>query len=292
MTGEALQGIVDRWANEIYAHRGHGGLGGITPFARAATSTRPIRTVDADALATLLMQAPDAEGTRTVSKNGVRIGGFHYLTPDCLPGERVFVRLDPQDAGTAWLFDETGDRFIGRAINSQRAGVDPAELVAQTRAAQKAKIDADMAQVTRHARKTITQRTVLEARLKDAAAAAGNLVAFPPRSEIHSTPALDAGLEIAAIRRGEHLTPPRLDPVAQAQIEADLAPPEPSTVTPLRLSETPHQRFRRARQLEATLAEGGELQTDDAIWLGGYRKTAEYHAHSTIEADFGEAALR
>ncbi len=238
------------------------------------------------------MPAPDAEGLRTVGKNGVRIGGFHYLAPDCLPGDRVFVRLDPNDAGTVWLFDETGDRFIGRALNPERAGVDPAELVAQTRAAQKAKIDAGMAEITRQVRKGVTQRTVLEGRLKDAATASGNLVAFPPRSEIHTTPALDAGLEIAAIRRGERFAAPTLDPVALAQVEADLSPAEPSTVTPLRVSETPHQRFRRARQLEARLADGGELQTDDAIWLGGYRKTAEYLAHATIEADFGEAALR
>jgi putative transposase len=292
MTGEALQTIVDRWAAEIYAHRGHGGIGMVSPFNRAASSTRPIRTVDADALATLLMPAPDAEGIRTVGKSGVRIGGFHYLAPDCLPGDRVFVRMDPHDAGTVWLFDETGDRFIGRALNPERAGVDPAELLAQTRAAQKAAIDAQTAEITRQVRKGVTQRTVLEGRLKDAAATAGNLVAFPPRSEIHTTPALDAGLEIAAIRRGDRFAAPTLDPVALAQVEADLAPPEPSTVTPLRVSETPHQRFRRARQLEARLADGGELPTDDAIWLGGYRKTAEYLAHATIEADFGEAALR
>ncbi len=59
LTGGELQLLVDRWADEIYANREHGGIGRMTPFARAASSREPIRTVDADALATLLMQAPD-----------------------------------------------------------------------------------------------------------------------------------------------------------------------------------------------------------------------------------------
>lgn len=296
MTGEALQGIVDRWASEIYAHRGHGGIGGLSPFARAATSTRPIRTVDADALATLLMPAPDAEGTRTVGKNGVRIGGFHYLTPDCLPGERVFVRLDPQDAGTAWLFDETGDRFIGRALNSERAGVDPAELVAQTRAAQKAKIDARTAEITRQVKKGVTQRTVLEARLKDAAAATGNLVAFPPRSEIYTTPALDAGLEIAALRRGDAPQPAPLSDAAaqihQEMMAAAIQPVPERKVTPLRQQETARQRFRRAQAIEASIASGEPVDTADAVWLGSYQTSAEYRAERSIHEEFGEAASR
>jgi transposase InsO family protein len=303
LTGEELQAIVDRWSSEIFAQRAHGGIGNLTPFARAASSTRAIRTVDADALATLLMPAPDAEGLRTVGKNGVRIGGFHYLAPDCLPGDRVFVRLDPHDAGTVWLFDETGDRFIGRALNPERAGVDPAELVARTRAAQKAAIDAQTAQITRQVRKGVTQRTVLEGRLKDAAAAAGNLVAFPPRSEIHTTPALDAGLEIAALRRGEApaaapLTPEAAKVHAQLLAEMEDAPTpasaarRPSNVRPLRDHETPQQRYRRWLDLHARLEAGEPISPEQAAFYGGFANSSEKRGLDGLYEEFGEAALR
>lgn len=291
MTGEELQQLVDQWADTIYAQREHGGIGNVSPFARAASSRQPIRTVDADALATLLMQAPDAEGYRTVGKSGIRVGGFHYLAPGVLVGTRVFVALDPADKGTVWLFaDDSRAELLGRATNAELAGVDPAQLLAETRAEQTRIINEQTAEIRKQTKRRVTERTVLDNRLALAAQESGNLVAFPPRSEIHTTPALDAGLELAAIRRGDPFKPPALDPVMQAEIEADLA--AAPNVQPLRASETPHQRFRRARDLEAKLADGGELTTADAVWLGGYRATAEYCAHATIEEDFGEAALR
>ncbi|SFD72511.1 Mu transposase, C-terminal [Bosea sp. CRIB-10] len=292
MTGDDLQVIVDRWADEIYAQREHGGLGRITPFARAASSLRPIRTVDADALAILLMQAPDARGLRTVTKQGVRVAGWHYLTPGILPGTEVFVRLDPADKGTIWLFDAEGDQLLGRGVNAELSGVDPAALLAQTRAAQRAAIDEQMAEVRTLTKKRVTERTVLDGRLAEAAIASGKLVAFPARSDIHTTPALDAGFEAAAIRRGDRFAPVPVDAAIHAQIEADLTVAEAPNITPLRAAETPHQRYRRARELETRMADGVELATADAVWLGGYRNTPEYRAHATIEADFGEAALR
>ncbi|KPH80551.1 Mu transposase C-terminal domain-containing protein [Bosea vaviloviae] len=299
LTGAELQAECDAWAERQYAHRKHGGIGEITPFARAASSTRPIRTVDADALASLLMPAPDAEGIRTVGKNGVRIGGFHYLAPGLVVGDRVFVRLDPHDAGLVWLFDEQGDNLLARGFNVERSGVDRAALVAETRARQKSVTDERMKDV-RESRKAVTERTVLDLRRQLAEERVGNLVAFPPRSEIHSTPALDAGLEIAAIRRGGAPTPQPLSPQAaglHAEIEADMAAgwsPDaaPTVITPLRTTETAHQRFRRAQELEQRIADGVALETQEAVWLGGYQTSAEYRAHRAIADDFGEAALR
>jgi len=296
MTGEALQGIVDRWADEIYANREHGGIGRVTPFARAASSTRPIRTVDADALATLLMQAPDRDGLRTVSKRGVRIGEFHYLCPDVLPGEQVFVRLDPQDAGTIWLFHPEDDRLLGRAINSERSGTDRADLVAATRAAQNRLIEEKTAPIRKQARREVTERTVLEGQFALAAAQAGNLVAFPPRSEIHTTPALDAGIEVAAMRRGDM---PESKPLSAAdarilaEIEAEAAGPvaRPSNVRPLRDRETPQQRYRRWLGLHERLEAGQPITPDEASFYGGFANSPDKRALDGMYAEFGEAAL-
>lgn len=295
MTGAELQAECDAWAERLYAMREHRGIGKLTPFARAASSTRTIRTVDPDALASLLMQAPDKDGIRTVGKKGVQIGQYHYLAPGLIVGERVFVRLDPHDAGVIWLFDPDSDRLLARGINTEREGVDRAALVAETRALQKRAIDEKMKEV-RAAKREVTERTVLDLRHQRAAELAGNLLAFPPRTEAHSNPALEAGAEVAAMRRGD--APLQVPPTAeerrlQAEIEADLAGTAlPAVVTPLRREETPAQRFRRAQAIERQLAEGAPVSTADAIWLGGYQAGPEYRAQKTIAEDFGEAALR
>jgi hypothetical protein len=298
MTGEELQLIVDRWANEIYAQREHGGIGRMTPFARAASSQRPIRTVDAEALATLLMQAPDRDGLRVVSKQGVRIGEFHYLCPNVLPGEQVFVRLDPMDAGTIWLFDPEDDRLIGKAINGERTGIDRAQLAAETRAAQSRMVEHQMAEAKAMVRsKRVTERTVLDNRLALAAEASGNLVAFPQRSEIITTPALDAGLEIAAMRRGEA---PVSSPLSEAdarilaEIEAEAeapAPARPSNVRALRNHETPQQLYRRWLGLHERIEAGEPITTAEAAFYGGFANNPDKRALDGLVKEFGEAAL-
>ncbi|WNJ89134.1 transposase [Bosea sp. 685] len=297
MTGEELQAICDHWAADIYAHHEHGGIGRMTPFARAASSTRTIRTVDADALATLLMQAPDAHGLRRYGKEGVRVAGFHYLAPGILPGETVFVRMDPADAGTVWLFDETGETFRARGRNARLANIDPAELIAETKAAQKRLIDESMVDVKAMAKKRVTKSTVLEHRLALAAEKSSNLVAFPQRSEIHTTPALDAGLEIAAMRRGDApIAAPLSDAAAKVHRELLEAPAiaarSDGKVTALRQSETPRQRFRKAMAIEAAIAAGEPVATEQALWLGSYQTSGEYRSERDFHTEFGEAASR
>ena len=299
LTGDELQGICDRWAAEIYAHHEHGGIGRQTPFARAASSTRMIRTIDADALASLLMQAPDGDGYRTAGKNGIRVDGFHYLASGVLPGERVFVTMDPADKGTIWLFaDESCERLLARGVNAQLADVDPAELLAQTRAAQKAAIDSQMVEVKAMTRKRVTQRTVLESRLAASALESSNLVAFPPRSEIHTTPALDVGLEIAAMRRGDA---PVAKPFGEAEarlmaeLEAEQARPEtprPSNVLTLRDHETAQQRYQRWLVLHAQLEAGEPITPDQAAFYGGFASSSEKRGLDGLYEEFGEAALR
>ena len=294
LSGEALQQIVDRWADEIYAQREHGGIGRMSPFARAASSRQPIRAVDADALATLLMPAPDAEGIRTVTKNGVRVGGFHYLTPDCLPGERVFVRLDPADAGTIWLFDPQDDRLIGKALNGHRAGINPGQLAAETRAAQNKLIDEQIADVRKQTRRRVTERTVLDNRLA-AASQAGNLVAFPPRSEIHTTPALDAGAEVAAMRRGDTSKGRPLSPVEArilAELEAAPAPAAPTNVRRLRQQETPQQLYRKWLALDERLRASEPVTPEEAAFYGSYANHPAKKSLDPLYQEYGEAALR
>jgi transposase InsO family protein len=301
MTGEELQRICDVWAADMYAHHEHRGIRNMTPFAKAASSTHPIRTVDADALAALLMQAPKGDGYRTVGKRGVLVDEFYYQPMGLLPGERVFVTLDPADKGTIWLFaDETMDRPLGRAVNGELAGVDPVELQAQRKAMQARVVEEQMAEAKAMLRsKRVTDRTVLDHRMAEAAARAGNLVAFPPRSEIHSTPALEVGAELAALRRGEAPVAAPLSDAAAARhrelLEEAASSATPAKVTPLRQQETPRQRYRRALDIEAAIAGSEPVETADAVWLGSYQTSAEYRAEKALDPlhqEFGEAALR
>ncbi len=60
----------------------------------------------------------------------------------------------------------------------------------------------------------------------------------------------------------------------------------------MRPPESREQRFRRALELEERLAADEEIDTTDAVWLGGYQVGSEYQAMRSIYEDFGVEALR
>jgi transposase InsO family protein len=295
LSAEELQARLDAWAADRYAHRPHGGLDGATPFAVAAAWRGPVRRIeDEAALAVLLAPVAGHDGRRTVGKQGIRVDGSHYIAPDLVPGESVFVRMDPADMGRAFVFGEDGESFRCVAVCPELAGIDPAAAVAEARAAQKRMIDERTAPIRAEARK-IRPRDMADAVARQAARAAGKLVELPRPAVAHTTPALDAA---ALAHRGKRAPePPPLKPEAaalMAKIEERLTRPAQRTaaVQPLRTRETPQQRFRRCLDLEAALERGETLAPDDLLWLGGYRESAEWRAMKRVHASFGDAALR
>jgi putative transposase len=295
LTAAELQAVVDRWAAEIYAKREHGTIG-MSPFARAASWTGTVRRVDEQALAALLMQAPDGDGYRVVGKKGIRLDGYHYLGAGLVVGDRVFVKLDPADKGRIWCFaDETQEAFLGTATCPELAGIDPVQLLNEVKAAQKRLIDERTAGMKAE-RRRITTRTVLDARFTLAEQRAGNLFAFAQRAEAHTTSALEAGAEIAAMRRGDapvakplSLADARL--MAELEAEAISAQP-PSNVRPLREHETPQHRYRRWLDLDARLRASEPVTPEEAAFYGGFANSSEKRALDGIYEEFGEAALR
>ncbi|RVA05847.1 integrase [Mesorhizobium sp. M7A.F.Ca.US.002.01.1.1] len=124
LTGPQLQKHVDDWANLVYQHKPHAGMQNVTPFAAALASAKPVRRVDERALDLLLMPiAGGNDGQRIVTKLGIRIDGYHYMTPTILPGTSVFVRQDPTDAGCAYAFAQDGAEFLGDAICPELSGI-------------------------------------------------------------------------------------------------------------------------------------------------------------------------
>lgn len=284
LSAKELQTICDDWAAGRYAHRPHSGLDGATPFQVASAFTGVVRRID-DMRALDLLLAPIAggDGVRTVTKRGVRIDGSHYLAPNVLPETRVFVRMDPEDMGRAWLFSEDQAEFLGEAICPELAGIDPAAAVAEARAQQKRLLE-ERAKELRADMRKLKPREMVDVVVRKQAAAAGKLVEFPKREEGYTTPALQAAGEAAGSAPVEAASKP-----VQSAVET---PAPARQVRQLRPSQTPQQRFRRAKELEARIANNERLSNEDALWLGGYQQGHEYRAMSEFERKFEEKASR
>jgi hypothetical protein len=138
LTAAELQQRADEWCADVYGNAPHAGLKGQTPFAVAAMSATRVRRIeDVRALDMLLAPVAGKDGLRVVTKTGLRINDTHYIAGWLPVGETVLVRMDEADMGRAYVFDETGEQYLGDAIAPDLAGLDPAATIAAVRAEQK-----------------------------------------------------------------------------------------------------------------------------------------------------------
>jgi putative transposase len=298
----AFQAWCDSWSDTIYATSEHRGLGGRTPFEVAASYAGPVRRIDNPAALDILL-APVAgrNGLRTVTKTGIEIGGAFYLPDAVMPGEQVFVRMDPADLGRALLFAPDGETFLGTAACPELAGLDPVETIARVKAAQKAHVDGRIKDIRKEMRR-IGPRAVADAMRAAGEKRLGNLVAFPRPAAAHSTPALDAAAIAARPAEPRGLTGRAAE--LHAEMARSFAPPSALPgISPSRgeigqsagvaqLRETREQRFRRALEIERRLEAGEPAGERELLWLGGYRVQPEYRAMKTMMEEFGAAAMR
>ncbi|SDU09114.1 DDE-type integrase/transposase/recombinase [Stappia sp. ES.058] len=287
MTGLELQRFADAWTETRYNHRPHSALKGKTPAQAAMASDAEIRAVDARALDILLMPVAGKDGLRTVTKQGIRIDHFHYVINAALPGTQVFVRMDPNNAGRVIVFDAGDGTFIDEAICPELAGIHPSTVLAAKREAQSETLDAATREAKRHIREITKGRPLIERVLDVAARDVPNVVSLPRRESEHATAdirnALDAVAEPAAPQKSTH------EAKAMAELRSELTAPvsKQAKVTPIRSQETPQLRFKRALDLEDRIARGEEIETVDAMWLGGYQAGPEYRALALMSEDFG-----
>ncbi len=316
ITGAQLQGYVDQWATLIYAHRPHAGLKDRTPSQAALSAARSIRMVDERALDLLLMPVAGSDGRRTVTKFGVRIDHYQYLTTTILPGTNVFVRQDPADAGRIYIFEEDGGVFLGTGSCPELSGLHPETMVKAAKEIRAELVDNATRQIKADMRRIAQGPALIERALNVARRDEPNVIALPPREERHSTPQIAAALEAM----GERLNPTRpLDARAAAEhrrlideltsedeaglIERTdavlvdrLAEIEAARTASLgsnveRLPETPKQRYRRAVAIRLAVDAGTGVDTAEAMWFGGYEASAEYRAQRAMHEDFGDAYL-
>lgn len=291
LTGPQLAGYVDRWANQIYAHREHGGLDGETPALAAARSTAPIRTVDERALDILLMPAASKDGIRTITKFGVRIDGHHYVVHAALPGQTVLVRMDPTDAGRVLVFDAESGRYVDEGICPALRGISAATLLAAKREITSERLAA-ASKDARDEIKRLTQGPNLLQRALDVAARdIPNIVALPKREESHSTPEIAAALDVGRPAERRRLSDDEAVELERMRAEFEVQPDERARVVATAeirsFPETPKHRFRRALDLEARVAAGQPIADPDASWLRSYRESAEYLSSQDLFRDFG-----
>ncbi len=283
LTATELQKCCDDWCKDVYGNKPHEGLKGQTPFAVAAMAPGKVHRIeDLRALDMLLAPIAGKDGLRTVTKTGLRIDGAHYIGGFLNVGETVLVRMDEADMGRAYVFEADGETFLGEAIAPELAGIDPAKAIAAVRAEQKRLIDDRMGEVRKAARK-IKAKDFAPAIHRQAMLDAGTLIEFPKATATHDTPSL------AAAREAHAPDVPRHSDAVIAlaeQLRADSASPA-TTVRPLRTVETAHQRWNRARDIEARVARDEIVEAADLIWLGSYRDGHEYRGFLKT---YGEAA--
>jgi transposase InsO family protein len=232
-----IQKAADRWIEVVYEQTPHAGLKGMTPAEAARQSGVVIRTVDERALDVLLMPVAKG-GYRKVTKFGVQIGEYHYQTIKAFPGDRVFVRLDPNDLGVVFLFDESTGTFVELAVCPELRGVDPAEytrMVKQQRAAllkdRTDPIRAEVRQLTSGA--PMIERYLGEKERQLRAKGGADIVKLPARTVDHVTPDIAAALtaatgEAPALPADE----PLAEPSAQGEVIAFLPRPVPAGTRP------------------------------------------------------------
>lgn len=276
LTGPELQAYVDRWV-ETERHRSRDALKGRSPFQMTVAARTPIRKIDERALDVLLMPVAGKDGQRTVTKFGIRISDRHYGTPSILPGAQVFVRMDPLDMGRVYAFTPDGAQFLGEGVCPELAGIDPAKYYAELRAAQAEMIERVNRPVKVDMKAIAKGPAIIERVLRRRERDLPNVIAMPRRREEQSTPQIAAA--IAALAK-EPAAPETNDELAlfhaRQVTEAEDAPA--TNVRRLRQTETPHQRFARALDVEQRLAAGEPVEERELGWLEAYRTGVEYRS--------------
>jgi putative transposase len=295
LTADQLQRHIDDWLEYKYHERGHGGLKNQSPNAVAASSTTKISRVDERALDVLLMPVAGKNGLRTMTKQGLKIDHFYYLTGSIMVGTEVFVRLDPIDMGKVYAFSVEDGRFLDVAICPELSDVNPAEYVRAQKEVQaelvrerERQIKADIRELKKGP--SGIERTIRLAKREAAerAAQSANVISLPKREEQHSTPALVAALEVHTAQR---IAPVAANDAQREIVLADLAPHRAfENVTPIRSEPTPAHRFRTALDIEQRHTAGEPVEAEQLIWFGSYRESAEYKAQRAMWEDFGDQA--
>lgn len=305
LTAEQLQRHIDDWLMYRYQEREHGALKGRTPNEVAAASSSPIRRVDERALDMLLLPVAGKNGLRKMTKQGIKIDGFYYLTGSIMVGSDVFVRMDPLDMGKVYVFDAEDGHYLDVALCPELCDINPQayvkaqkEISAELIRKKEREIKADIRALKRGP--SGIERTIRLAKreFEEREAKKANVIQLPKREEQHTTPQLEAALEAVTAPPPGKVVKPLNEKAAEihAAIVRESENRKASKVIHLdpdaALSDDARM-FKWALSVEAQIASGAAVDDATAVKLVRCQSSSDYQTRRDIMGDFGlEAALR
>ena len=176
LSAEDFQEILDNWTEGPYLTAHHSGIG-TSPLARWQQSPTIGRGSPSEDELKIVLSA--YVGPATVGKRGIQWKNGRYWSPALSPymGRTVNLRRDEDELGELMVFDED-NRFIGLAINHERAGISEKDFAVGARRAH----EAFMASAKADLRQKMRRYSIEDARdavLKSDAEKAGKLTVLP-----------------------------------------------------------------------------------------------------------------
>ena len=271
-----LQGYVDEWCENKYLHSKHGGLKGKTPFDMITAWTGPLKRIENErALDLFLAPIAGKDGFKQVTKFGIRHDKADFCHTALIPGTRVFCRQDPADMGRLAVYAEDTVTFLCIAECAKRLNKDPGEATRELRAAQKARLDAEVTPLRRDIAR-MKPRDMIDGTLKVARRDHGTVVPMPKRSEAHTSPGLDGAAEAARVLEGR--APARtIEPENRPAVARFEKIESPKT-----LIQEKRERWARCKAVAEALHRGEPVPDADAAWHARYLYTPEYEGFAMV----------
>lgn len=210
MSRDELQQKIDDWVEHSYHRQKHAGIG-TTPMLRLMEWTGILARIENErALDVLLAEAPDTDGLRVVTKKGLRVENANFIARELAHhvGERVQVRLDPEDMGRIVIYSLEGD-FICVAECPERTGANRQEIAAIAKAEQR-QVQRDLRAAQKANAREHRPHEIVDAVMAMKRGDANQVVTFTgadARNTAHETPALSAAAIAARRLAGERDAP-------------------------------------------------------------------------------------
>ncbi|MGC9368673.1 MAG: Mu transposase C-terminal domain-containing protein [Paracoccaceae bacterium] len=224
-----------------------------------------------------------AVGIRCDSKTGViRFLGNEYWSPwlHAHVGEKVVARFDPADLRAGLHLYALDGGYLGLAECKVAAGFFDLEEARNHSAARRKWMKAEKAAAE-------AARKFKLAEIGDYLdSARGDDTAPDPKAKVVKPVFKKA----APTQQAPQASPE--DEAAHAALVADFAAHKAQRPVPDTENDASLERYLRALELEARLADGEDVRRDDQRWLSSYQNSPEYRAHRGMHESFGDRYLK
>ena len=269
---EDLQKFCDEWTDNVYRHKPHGGLKGMTPWEVRQAWDGEVRRITPEqerALDVLLMDC----GWRKITKEGVRMDRMRYAHTALGPyiGQRAQVRVDPADRTRAWIFREDENdvlQFVCQAVEiTGLAAEERAGLARDMRRSQRAYVLGEKRRLDKAAEAANAKNAhqdIMDMFRDRAAVIEANTEPAGHEVVAHESVALASASEAASIVN--RVAPVHGGAAADAARALARARQNEDAVSHW-LPETPQAQYKFYRGLKAKQERGGDISPEQREWM-------------------------